>query len=391
LSTARLDRTATARQIPEMVAYPDDRQRIERLMRVADVLARMARLVEPVLPRQVQPAVALGATVAEDIIVATERPATPLALIDGWAVRADATTDASAYAPCPLADAQPIDSGEAMPPGSDAVAPVESVALRAGVPEALAPVAPGDGVLHAGSDAGQREVLRRAGERLRTSDLAAMRALGLGSARVRRPRLLIGRARTHPDPIADAVVFWLAQAIAADGGEPLTAAAGAHMLALLSGPSADGFVIVGGTGSGRDDHAVTTLARVGSVEVHGVALSPGETTAFGIANSRPVLLLPSRLDAAVAAWLTVGRGMLARLRGGGDEEHGSTATLARKVASTVGLTEMVLVRRTEEGAVPLAAKYLPLSALGRADGYILIEAASEGYPAGATVAVRPLP
>jgi molybdopterin molybdotransferase len=374
-----------------MVASPEDRQRIERLMRVADVLACMAKLVEPVVPRQLQLAVALGATLAEDVVVATERPPAPLALIDGWAVRAEATTDASAYAPAALAEAQPIDAGEPMPPGSDAVVPTDGVAVRAGVAEALAPVAPGDGVLQQGADAGQREVLRRAGERLRAIDIAAMRALGIGSARFRRPRLLIGRARTHRDPIADAIVAWLNQAIAADGGEPLTAVAGANMPALLSGANADGFVIVGGTGTGRDDHAVTTLARIGKVEVHGVALSPGETTAFGITNSRPTLLLSGRLDAAIAAWLLVGRGMLARLRGGSDEEHGSTATLARKVASTVGITELVLVRRTEDGVVPLAAKYLPITSFGHADGWILVPEASEGYPAGAAVTVRPLP
>ena len=163
------------------------------------------------------------------------------------------------------------------------------------------------------------------------------------------------------------------------------------MPTLLSGPNADGFVIVGGTGSGREDHAVSTLARLGTVEVHGVAVSPGETTAFGIANSRPVLLLPGRLDAAIAGWLMVGRGMLARMRGGTDDDYGTTATMARKVASTVGLTEMVLVRRTDEGLVPLAARYLPITAFGNADGWILIPAASEGYPAGATVSVRPLP
>jgi molybdopterin biosynthesis enzyme len=374
-----------------MVASPEDRQRIERLMRIADVLARMARLVEPVLPRQVQPAVALGATLADDIVVATERPTAPLALIDGWAARADITTDGSSYAPAALAGADSIDVGEPMPPGTDAVVPTDTVVLRAGVAQAMAPVAPGDGVLAAGADAGHREVLRRGGERLRASDLAAMRALGIGSARVRRPRLLIGRARTHRDPISDAVVAWLSQAVATDGGEPLTAVAGANMPQLLSGANADGFVIVGGTGSGRDDNAVKTLARLGTVEVHGVALSPGETTAFGIANSRPVLLLPGRLDAAIAAWLMVGRGLLARLRGGTDDEHGSTGTMARKVASTVGITEMVLVRRTENGVEPLAAKYLPIAAFGNADGWILIPAASEGYPAGATVAVRPLP
>jgi molybdopterin biosynthesis enzyme len=374
-----------------MVASPEDRQRIERLMRVADVLARMARLVEPVLPRQLQPAVSLGATLADDIVVATERPATPLALIDGWAVRAEATTDGSSYTPAALAGAESIDVGEPMPPGTDAVVPTDAIALRAGVAEALAPVAPGDGVLAAGTDAAHREVLRQAGDRLRACDLAAMRALGIGSARVRRPRLLIGRARTHRDPISDAILPWLNQAVTSDGGEPLTAVAGANMPSLLSSTNADGFVFVGGTGSGRDDHAVTTLARLGTVEAHGIALSPGETAAFGMANSRPVLLLPGRLDAAISAWFLVGRGMLARLRGGTDEDHGSTATLARKISSTVGITEMVLVQRTDEGVLPLAAKYLPITAFGHADGWLLVPAASEGYPAGATVSVRPLP
>jgi molybdopterin molybdotransferase len=41
--------------------------------------------------------------------------------------------------------------------------------------------------------------------------------------------------------------------------------------------------------------------------------------------------------------------------------------------------------------LPLAAKYLPITAFGHADGWLLVPAASEGYPAGATVSVRPLP
>jgi molybdopterin molybdotransferase len=373
-----------------MVAPLEDRQRIGRLTPLDDVLARMARLVAPVKPCEVRTAAAWGATLAEDI-VAGERPATALALIDGFAVPADATIDASAYAPALLADAQPIDAGEPMPPGSDAVAPVEAVALRDGVAEVSAPVAPGDGALPPGTDAGPREVVQRAGARLRASDAAAMQALGIGSVMVRRPRLLLRCARAHHDPIAEAIVAWLGRAVTADGGEPQSMGADTPMQTLLSDTDAEAFVIVGGTGSGRGDHAVKTLSRIGSVEVHGVALSPGETTAFGIADGRPVLLLPGRLDAAIAAWLTVGRGLLTRLRGGREEEAGTTATLARKVASAVGLAELVLVRLTAEGAVPLGARYLPLTAFAHADGWILVPAASEGFPAGATVMVRALP
>ena len=360
---------AGPRHIHEMVAPLEDRQRIDRLTPLDDVLARIARLVEPVRPCEVRTAAAWGATLAEDL-VAGERPAMALALIDGFAVRADATIDASGYAPALLADAEPIDAGEPMPPGSDAVAPLETVALRDGVAEIMAPVAPGDGVLHPGIDAGPREVVQRAGARLRASDAAAIQALGIGSVVVRRPLLLFRCARAHHDPIADAIMAWLGRAVTADGGEPLSVGAGAPMQALLSEKDADGFVVVGGTGSGRDDDAVKALSRIGSVEIHGIAISPGETTAFGTANGRPVLLLPGRLDAAIAAWLTVGRGLLAQLRSGSDEEPGSPATLARKVASAVGLSELVLVRLTAEGAVPLAAKYLPLTAFAHAHGWI---------------------
>jgi molybdopterin molybdotransferase len=373
-----------------MVAPLEDRQRIDRLTPLDDVLSRMARLVGPVMPCDLRTAAAWGATLAEDI-VSGERPAKAVALIDGFAVRADLTIDASAYAPAILADAKPVDAGEAMPPWSDAVVPIEAVALHDGVAEVLAPVAPGDGVLDAGTDAGPREVVQRAGARLRASDVAAIQALGIGSVSVRRPRLLFRCPRAHRDPIAEATVAWLGRAITADGGEPWSMGADTRMQTLLSETDADGLVVVGGTGSGQGDDAVKTLARVGAVEVHGIAISPGETTAFGIATGRPVLLLPGRLDAAIAAWLTVGRGLLAQLRGGRDAEPGTPATLARKVASTVGLNELVLVRLTAEGAVPLAAKYLPLTAFAHADGWILVPAASEGYPAGATVLVRALP
>jgi molybdopterin molybdotransferase len=373
-----------------MVAPLEDRQRIDRLTPLDDVLVRVARLTRPVRSSEVRTAAAYRATLADDIVVG-ERPAAALALVDGWAVRADATIDASAYAPAILTGARPIDAGEAMPPGSDAVLPVEAVAFTDGIAEALAPVAPGDGVLEPGTDAGLREVVQRAGAQLRASDVAAIQALGSASVRVRRPRLLFRCPRALHDPIADATVAWLGRAVTADGGEPWSMGADTPLKTLLSEADADGFIIVGGTGSGRDDDAVKALAQIGTVEVHGIAISPGETTAFGIASGRPVLLLPGRLDAAIAAWLTVGRSLLARLRGGADDEPGISTTLARKVTSTVGLTELVLVRRGQDGTVPLAAKYLPLTAFAHADGWILVPAASEGYPAGATVTVRPLP
>jgi molybdopterin biosynthesis enzyme len=85
--------------------------------------------------------------------------------------------------------------------------------------------------------------------------------------------------------------------------------------------------------------------------------------------------------------------MLDRLAAGkpSDNAPAETVTLARKIASTVGLAEVVPVRRHGADVEPLATKYLPLSSLSRSDGWILVPADSEGYPAGSQVQVRPWP
>jgi molybdopterin biosynthesis enzyme len=161
----------------------------------------------------------------------------------------------------------------------------------------------------------------------------------------------------------------------------------------MAAESADAIVAIGGTGSGRNDNAVQILTREGRLAVHGVALTPGETAAIGFVGATPVLLLPGRLDAALAVWLVVGRRILDRLAAAKsiDSEMAEALPLARKVTSTVGLAEVVPVRRNAAQAEPLASKYLPLSSLARSDGWILVPAESEGYPAGSSVQVRSWP
>ena len=70
----------------------------------------------------------------------------------------------------------------------------------------------------------------------------------------------------------------------------------------LADEQTDAVIAVGGTGSGQRDSAVQTLASLGHVAAHGIAISPGETAAFGFVGKRPVLLIPGRLDAALSVW-----------------------------------------------------------------------------------------
>ena len=208
---------------------------------------------------------------------------------------------------------------------------------------------------------------------------------------MREPRIRVVPLRGSG--IIAAAARLLASDIERRGGAARLDDAGRDLDVALAAESADAIVAIGGTGSGRNDASVQTLARAGRLAVHGIALTPGETAALGFVGPRPVLLLPGRLDAALAVWLVVGRRMLERLAAAKANEHepAETLTLARKVASTVGLAEVVPVRRNAGQAEPLATKYLPLSALARSDGWILVPADSEGYAAGAQVQVRPWP
>ena len=97
------------------------------------------------------------------------------------------------------------------------------------------------------------------------------------------------------------------------GGGARSTTPAASSIVALAADNADAIIAIGGTGSGRNDTSVQVLAREGRVAVHGIALAPGETAALGFAGTRPVLLLPGRLDAALAVWLMVGRRLLARL------------------------------------------------------------------------------
>jgi len=375
-----------------MVATLEHRQRIARLTPLEDVTRRIAECVAPVIPCDIEAAAAaVGATLAHDIAARDPRPAVHLALIDGWAVHAELTAYAEAYTPALLTGLREIAVGEPLGTDGDAVAPLDAVTWRGGTGELPTALTSGDGVLPPGTDAGAGEALWLAGHRLRATDVAAMRALGIREARVRRPRIRIARAGQERDDIADAIVDWITCAVGADGGEPVPATAGAGVDALLAADGVDAVIVTGGTGAGARDGSVQALRRAGVVEAHGIAVSPGETAAFGMAASRPVLLIPGRLDAAVAVWLLIGRSLLARLCGSAGNAPFHQSVLTAKIASTVGLTELVLVHRTGDGVVPLASKYLPLATLAHADGWIVVPAASEGLAPGTVVAVRPLP
>lgn len=353
------------------------------LMPLADAVSGLIAGVSPVAERKLPPREALGLAAARDIIAERGWPERPTALRDGWAVRADAVTGASAYSPI-LPSAPPVwvEAGEHLPEGPDTVLPPEALEGRAIVADAP----PGDGVRQRGEDVAAGTRLLAAGMRVAPRHLLALAAAGVESIAVRVPRVaLIGAATPSTDT--------LSVLIAREGvelGERIDAPDTLDGIAdAIRAARADAVLVLGGTGPGRTDHAVAALALAGEVLAHGIALRPGETAAFGRAGGRPILLLPGRPEAALAVFLTLGRPLLAALSGVRVSEP-EGGTLLRKVTATIGISDVVFVHRHADGLEPLGGADLPLSHLAEADAAILVPPEREGYPEGTRLGTLPL-
>ena len=367
----------------------DSIQRIARLTPLEAIFALFHSRVAVVPPRRVPLAQAGGAVLAEDAHAA-KRPPHAIALRDGFAVAAGDIADAGPYAPVSLTlTAQRIDTGDPLPNGTDAVAPLDAIALCGDRAEAVAAVAPGEGVLPPGGDSTPAATLRCAGERLRALDLAVMGAAGIAEVAIRSPRIALAYAGAAKTPWLDAARAMLARC-AAEAGCVVREPPGT-LAQALSDDQCDAVIGIGGTGSGRRDDAVQELARRGRVEAHGIAIAPGETAAFGFFGERPALLVPGRLDAALAVWLLLGRQLAAKLAGGGIDDMPIAATLRRKVISTIGIADLIAVNCRDGMAEPLGSGYLSLTALIRSDGWIVVPPESEGFAAGSQIAVNRWP
>lgn len=365
-------------------------QRIARLAPLPDVLAWIDANVRAVAPGEASIADAIGRTLAKDIQVSHPVPPKAISLRDGFALQSDWTSDASSYAPAPLATIPPrVDAGDALPPGADCVAALEHIAIKGDRAEALTIVAPGEGILPAGGDAGVNQPFLRGGKKLRGYDAAILRIANVSCVSVRAPRIRVVHAGRPDDTMIASGATMTAAAIVSDGG--ISIGDEGFLESALQNGDADAIIAIGGTGAGRNDASVTTLSRAGSIAFHGIGLNPGETAAIGAVGGNPVLLVPGRIDAALACWLVLGRRILARLAGAGADDATAPLKLSRKITSTIGIADVVLLKSRSGDADPLASGTWPMQALAQADSYLVVPPDSEGFPAGASVNARPLP
>jgi molybdopterin biosynthesis enzyme len=362
-------------------------QRLPASLTPLDVaLAALLRNLEPVTPTGLPLVDALGCIAAE-MRPLKAIPPCDIAVADGWAFRARDLVGASSYSPLPLAGPPVwVEAGDAMPDGCDCVIDADLVEHNGPMAQVLAEAIPGQGVRRTGGDSAEGRSIIAAGRCIGPFDLLIARTAGFEKLNVRRPRLhVVNVPATSGQAATASLIAEYARTAGVD--VRLSEATGrdaASIAKAIDTGACDLLITIGGSGVGRTDATVAALAERGEVIAHGIALQPGRTSAVGRIANIPVIVLPGAPDQALAAWWTLALPVLDRLSKRQPRAK-VTLPLARKIASSVGIAEIVLLEKNDDGWMPLAVGDLSLQTIVRADAWLAIPGSSEGFAAGTPV------
>lgn len=386
-----------------------------------EALAWLDRQLTPLEIETLPLSAAAGRVLAVDVFSQIDVPGFDRAMMDGLALRAADTSGASPYNHQPLeiigqslpgrpSDAEvdteqavQIMTGAQMPAGADAVLPFEQTELIEEKAFALGEVSPGKHVGRRGEDVSQGTKVFSAPRRLRPQDIGVLSSIALAEVEVyRRVRVRIictGDELLPPGTmpvgtqIVDANGPMLSALVERDRGiVQAVEIVPDDPQAILSAmrQEADVVLISGGSSVGCEDHAPLLLDQHGELAIHGVAMRPSSPTGMGLLEGRLVFLLPGNPVSCLCAYdFFAGRAI--RVLGGRRRDwpyRSVRLPLERKIVSTVGRVDYVRVSVVDQRVEPLSIGGASiLSSTTRADGFVIVEADSEGSPPGDCVEV----
>lgn len=359
---------------------------------------------------------ALGRLLVGSVKAARSVPAYNAAAVDGMAVRAVSTFTAFPETPVWLAsgtDSIPVNTGDPLPDGTDAVVMIEKVEIENDRCEIRESVYPWQNVRKTGEDIVKGEILLPAYHRIRPYDQGALLAAGILSVEVfKKPRVLIiptGDEIMQPeevqDPLQPGVILEvngqvLASMVVECGAECTLAKTVPDVLdalkeAVTAGLEAgyDAVLTIAGSSAGSEDFTPAVFSQLGELLVHGVTVMPGKPTLLAAIQDRPVVGVPGYPVSAVVSFREFVRPLLFQIQGlQAPEPEKIDAFLGRKLPSKPGLEEhvRVILGRVKERviAIPLAGGAGMMTSLVRADGILRIAPEISGYSEGEKATVE---
>jgi molybdopterin molybdotransferase len=369
---------------------------------------------------------AYNRVLAESVIADEDLPRFDRSAVDGFAVRAEDTNDATQFKPLlfQLTNAEEIPetgprhakqvwTGNPIPKGANAVIMLENTQKKDDKIEVWTQAAPYDNVSRKGEDIKKGETTIKAGTRLKPYQLALLAAMGNSEVTViEKPKIAIlatgnelaqtGTEREEKQIYESNRVMLSAMCCELDA-EPLDLGitkdnideiAEKIQIALKI---ADAVITTGGTSVGGLDLVPDAVNKIGKpgIIVHGIAMRPAMPTALAILEKKPVMVLSGNPVAAIIGFEVFARPLICKMLGMPQEEArpAVNAVMTRKVATALGRKTFVRVRVFQKNgeflAEPVSAKGSGnISTMTKSNGFVIVPENREGIPEGEPVTVH---
>ena len=328
-----------------------------------------------------------------------------------------------------------VPTGGMVPDGADAVVMIEHVDLLDNATIAVnRSVAPNENLMNIGEDYAEKERFYEKGHRISVKDVGLLAACGKASILVyKKPRISI--LSTGDELVGPSEMPELCQVrdINSYAIASMAEAAGAEIHSIeIVGDQYDIFrvcvadalknsdlvLISGGSSAGNKDLTEKVIDSLGSpgVITHGVAIKPGKPTIIGVfkqpEKTKAVIGLPGHPMSAIIVYDVIVKRFLKKYFFGNSEaEESLMAVLSENLHAgdgreTYQLVELEKMTGDEDGeksavqkarviksapcvwvAKPIRAKSGSISPLMKADGYVVMNADSEGLEGGRLVEV----
>ncbi|MGQ9739801.1 molybdopterin molybdotransferase MoeA [Chloroflexus sp.] len=388
------------------------------MVSIAEAIATIMAQTHPLASEEIEAFSALGRIVAGDITSPEDIPDVPKSAMDGYALCAadglaprrvvgELTAGGATEVMLAPGEATRIMTGAPLPPGADAMIPVELTTERDGMLYIQRELQPGDYVHIVGQDVRRGQTVLTAGTTIGAAEIGILATLGITQIPVyRQPRVAIlatGDEVVEPGSprpagaVRDSNRYALMAAVREAGGIPISLGIArddrdVQRQAILHGLNqADVLITSGGVSMGTRDLIKPLLAELGTVHFGRIAFKPGKPTTFATIGGKLVFGLPGNPVSSLVSFEVFVRPALRVLQGDASPFRTQIeVTLAEPVRPSPDRPEYQrIIVRYQEGrftAVTTGSQSSSrLLSLRGANGLLLVPAGATVYPVGSTL------
>ncbi len=385
---------------------------ISKLIPVREAFELLDRNQKFTLPETVDLLDAHERVNAKKLISEFDSPPFDKAAMDGYAVRAEDTFQASPENPVSLKIVDVIGAGETsrshvgrggavkiatgapIPEGANAVLMEEYAYEKGNRIEVFQPIRPNENIARRGEDFKAGEILLKPGKIMRPQELAIAASAGYSDVEVYRSphvkviitgdELIDPGMKPKPGQIINSNKYALkalvesAKAFADVEHSPDDLKIVMRMIEAAS-KEYDMIITTGGTAISKGDVVVDAVERIGDVIFHGVAMKPGRPVAFGMVNDKPVFMLSGYPVAAMVQFDIFVRYYLLRMQHINYKHRLIKRVCIQKIPSRPGRTEYIRAFAGAKNVKPIMISGSGIiKSMTNSNSYIVIEENSEG-------------